>query len=713
MPDLLFEIGTEELPDWYQEQAAASLERLLLRALREAGVSHGPARHYSTARRIAVTVRDVGALSERRTEKRRGPPAAAAFDEAGQPTRAASGFAAANGVRVEDLTVSETERGDYLYAHVETGGEDTVTLLPGILTGLVRDLPAPRKMHWGDVEDAFVRPVAWLLARFGGSTVRFSAAGREGGAATRGHRFLADRELEVNGPDDYAEVLREAWVLADREERLDLIRTLVDDLAREHGLVPDDQPALLEEVAGLVEYPFPVFGTFADGYLELPEQVLTTVLISHQRFFPLRQKDGKLAAAFIGVSGTRVPEPAVVRRGYEQVLEGRLHDARFFWDNDRQRSLAQHAWGLSGIGYQRELGSMADKVTRVGALALELAAEASLGDGQLEALRTAVPLFRADLATGMVFEFPELEGIMAEAYGLAEGLPPVAAQVLREGTLPAGPHSPLPETAAGTVLAVADKLEKTVGFLHAGRRPTGSADPFGLRRDGIGLIRLLNRSGWDVPLTRLVELTVNVFAGSGTEISADAAAGSVRFLEERLSGLLQDEGLRTPVIRAAAASGSAVTETARRAHLLSALLHSEEFSELAQLYKRAANIASDVEGGAEPDPGLFTAEEETALAAALPAAEAASLELPALARSVIVPWDPGSSPAGREELGQEVRAPLRRLLELKQPLDAFLDNVHVLVEDRNVRRNRLYLLGRTRDILLRLGDLAELEGMAT
>ena len=712
MPDLLFEIGTEELPDWYQEPAADALGRLLQTALTSAGVSHGAVTCYSTPRRLAVGIRDVAEVSTKRTEKRRGPPAAAGYDGDGQPTRAARGFASANGVPVEELTVESTGRGDYLYALVETGGEDTAALLPGLLARLVRELPAPRKMHWGEVEDAFVRPVAWLLARFGGDVVHFSAAGRDSGGTTRGHRFLADRELEVSGPAGYVPVLEEARVLADRAVRRQLVVDSVRALADRHGFTPDRQPALEDEVTGLVEYPFPLFGEFADGYLELPEQVLTTVLISHQRFFPLRRPDGTLAPAFIGVSGTEVPDTAVVRKGYEQVLEGRLHDAQFFWDADRQKSLAQHAWGLSGIGYQRELGSMADKVTRVGVLARELAAATGLDDEAAETLRAAVPLHRSDLATGMVFEFPELEGVMAEAYALAEGLPAPVALVLREGILPAGPHSPLPESAAGTVLAVAEKLEKLVGFMSIGRRPTGSADPFGLRRDGIGLVRLLNRSDWRLPAAELVNLAGPVFAGSGTEVGAEAAAEAVQFLGERLSGLLQEEGLPVRVIRAALGAGRPVTETSRRAHLLSALLHSADFGELAELYKRAANIAKEVEPGSEPKEDLLEAAEGKALHAALPDAEQAVTDLLDLTRATLTPWDVGSGPAGREELEAGIGEPLQRLLGLKEPLDDFLDNVHVLVDDRSVRRNRLRLLGRTRDVLQRLGDLSELEGIA-
>src|SRR5690625_2600434 len=368
-------------------------------------------------------------------------------------------------------------------------------------------------MRWGTVSDAFVRPVAWLLARRGSEVIDVSVAGQHSGGSSRGHRFLADRELEFAEPAAYGQVLTEAFVIADLDERRELTRQLVTELAAGAGLKPEPDTELLEEVTGLVEYPFPVLGRFDERYLELPDEVLTTVLIVHQRFFPLRNGDGSLAPAFIGVSNNRVADESVVRRGYEQVLAGRLFDARFFWDSDREKSLAQHAWGLSGIGYQRELGSMADKVSRVSSASSALAELAGLSEADRETLQAAVPLFRADLVTGMVYEFPELEGTMARAYALAEGQSAAVALTLEEGMLPRGPDSALPQSPAGTTLAVADKLEKILGFITIGRKPTGSADPFGLRRDGIGVARLLNASGWQVTPAQLAGATADRKSG--------------------------------------------------------------------------------------------------------------------------------------------------------------------------------------------------------
>ena len=712
MPDLIFEIGTEELPSWYPRQATADLERMLTRALAQAGVSHGTIDTFSTPRRLALLVHDMADSAERRSEKRRGPPVAAAFDADGNHTRAASGFAASNGVPVDSLTVEDSGKGQYLYATVETGGERTAELLPAILTALVHDVPAPRKMRWGAVEQPFVRPVAWLLARLGTETIGFTACGVTSGGTTRGHRFLADTEIEITAAADYVRQLADAHVVADAAGRRQLTRTAVEELAATQDLTSHDDGELLDEVTGLVEYPFPILGSFDAAYLELPDGVLTTVLIVHQRFFPLHGADGRLARHFVGVSNNRVTDESVVRQGYEQVLGGRLYDARFFWDTDRQKSLAQHAWGLSGIGYQRELGSMADKVARVGTAAVAIGEEVGLDGTEMSALRTAVPLFRADLVTGMVNEFPELEGVMARAYAEAEGLPVDVATALEEGVLPKGPDSELPQTAPGTVLAVADKFEKLLGFVSIGRKPTGSADPFGLRRDGIGLARLLNSAGWQVSPADVAARVADAFGGESGSIGEEHIQDAVRFLWERVTSLLQEEGLQVRVIRAAVGNEAPVIDVSRRGHLLAALVSSDVFQELAALYKRAANIASEVAAGAQAHEEHLQVDEEKALFAALPGAAHGVSRLLELAREKLEPWDLGDGPQpGLAGAKAELSAALAEVLELKQPLDGFLDNVHVMVEDRAVRENRLALLATVRDSLRQLGALEELEGL--
>ncbi len=713
--DLLFEIGTEELPAWYVGEGSRALGRMLEERLGAAGLAPAAVTVFGTPRRLAVLARGVPDRSAARAEERRGPSAAVAFDAAGEPTRAAEAFARSAGVSVQDLERRPTDRGEYVFARVQSGGEGAEDLLPGLLADLVSDLPAPRKMRWGEVDTPFVRPVAWLTARLGDAPLPVVAAGHTARATSRGHRFLAPAEVAFAAPDGYGEALREASVIASEPERRDETRRAVRAVAGSAGLEPDVDEALLAEVANLVEWPFPVLGAFDESYLELPEEVLATVMIKHQRFFPVRSPGGALAARFVGVSNNRVPDEDVVRRGYEEVLAGRLYDARFFWRADKERSLSQHAWALSGIAFQRELGSMADKSARVAAGAGATADAVALEDGARSALAAAVPLFRADLATQMVYEFPELEGVMARAYALAEGLPEQVADVLAGGVMPKGPEAPLPPTEAGAVLAVADRLDKLVGFFSIGKRPTGSADPFGLRRDAHAAVRVMAARGWRASVSTLVEAAAGAYQGGPVTVDAGTLEAVSGFIWDRVAALLEERGHGAKVVRAATLGSFTVLGAIRRAALLTRLLARPEFADLMALYKRAANLAEryeprgDVETAKDAvDPSLFTADEERPLYDALTEGAAGAAELLAATAEAVPPHDPARVEASGAELAVDLDAPLARLLSLKAPLDAYLDGVLVMAEDQRVRANRLALLAAVVEPLRRLGALEHL-----
>lgn len=707
MPELLFEIGTEELPSPYVSRAKEALYRLTTEALSEARLSYDKVHTYATPRRIAVRVEGLSGRSEARTETRRGPAVSVAFDASGGPTRAAQGFARANGVAPEDLVTEETEKGAYVFARVRQGGETAQQILPPLLAGLVERFPAPRKMRWADVEVPFVRPIAWVVALLDDELLPVEVAGLRAGRVSRGHRFLGEGEVNVPNPSDYLETLRDAFVIADLSERRTRTWEEARSAAAAEGLTPIENDALLDEVTNLVESPVGVLGEFAPSYLDLPEEVLITIMIHHQRFFPTRDAEGRLAPYFVSVSNNRVPEPRVVRRGYEGVLEGRLYDARFFWDADRRKSLSQHAWGLSGIGFQKDLGTMADKVARVAEGANRLANRLTLGEEELDTLERTIPLFRADLSTQMVFELPELAGVMARAYALAEGLPERVAEALEHAVKPSGPDAPLPTSRVGALLAAADRSDTLLGFFALQKRPTGSADPFGLRRDGIALARILNAQGWPLQVGDIVKAAAQSYNG---KVRPDEAVQEevVGFVWDRVGSLLVEEGVRTELVRAATADNPPVITAARRAHLLSALSREEEFGELLTLYKRAANLAKDASENTPIDPDLFSEPQEGALFESLLPAKRAVGELMSVARRTLLPWDLGRGPA--ERLGN-LDEEIREILALKAPLDAFLDGVLVKVEDEAVRENRLALLRETQGALRALGALEALEGM--
>ncbi len=712
MPLLLFEIGTEELPAWYVRSGGPALRDAVEGLLAEVRLPHGAVRAFATPRRLAVLVEDVAEATERRTEVRRGPAAAAAFDADGRPTKAAIGFAAGAGIAPEALEVEDTDKGRYVVARRSVGGEDAAEVLTARLGEIVAALPAPRKMRWGDVDTAFVRPVAWLVALWDDAVLPVEAAGHTAGRTTRGHRFLHPAPIELPDGGAYEQALEAAGVLADRVLRAKAVRAAIGEAAAAAGMVAAAPEALVEEVVDLVEQPVAVLGAFDDGYLELPDEVLTTVMIHHQRFAPVRTADGALAARFVAVSNHRVPDVAVVRGGYERVLAGRLYDARFFWDADRRKSLSQHAWALSGMAFQKELGTMADKVGRTSATAIAIADVLGVSSSERATLEAALPVFRADLATEMVAELPELEGTMARAYALAEGAPEGVASALEDGVLPRHPADALPATRVGAVLAVADRLDKLVGFFALGKRPSGSADPFALRRDAIAIARVLAAQGWRLPLARLIEAAAAAYADGPVEVTADTATAVEAFVWDRVAGLLHDEGPTTNEVRAATHGSRSVIAAARRAHLLRALAADERpeareaFAGLLALYKRAANLAEKAEPGATlPALDAFGEPAERALAEALPAARRSVEGLLVHVREHLTPWDLGRGPATPLD---DVTGPATELLRLKAPLDAFLDGVMVMVEDDTVRRARLALLAEVTAVLRELGALEHL-----
>ena len=704
MATLLFEIGTEELPSWFVRQADDAIADVVAARLAGAGLRHGTIRRFATPRRLAVVVEALAERSERRIEVRRGPAASAAFDAEGKPTKAAIGFARSLGVDPADLVVEETDKGRYAFARREVGGDPADELLPAALAGVIDDLPAPRKMRWGAGETTFVRPLAWLVALLDDAIVPVRVAELEAGRITRGHRFLHRGTIEIAHAEDYEEALARASVIADRAERRDAVVAAAESAAVAAGLRIERDTALEEEVTDLVESPSAILGAFDPRFLDLPEAVLATVMIHHQRFFPTREPGGAFAPTFVAISNNRVPDDAVVRAGFEQVLRGRLDDARFFWDADRRETLAQHAWALAGIGFHKDLGSMADKVARVAKATRRLADLLGASKEEAATLKQALPLFRADLATQMVYELPELEGTMGRAYARAEGLPEGVADALEDGVLPRGPAGDLAATRVGALLSIADRLDTVVGFFAIGRRPSGSADPFGVRRAALGALRTLTAQGWRVPLSKVLEAVAAAF--TTTSVDEKTVAEVERYLWDRVAGLLAEEGVAPMAVRAAVHGSRSVIGAARRAHLLQSLVAVPGFGDLLTLHKRAANLASKVDGEPRVKPGLFRDAVEAPLHDALPEARRGVERLMAGVRKQLAPWDLGRGPSASLS---DLDAAVSEVVRLKAPLDAFFEGVMVMVDDDEVRANRLALLAEVADALSDLGALAYLE----
>lgn len=703
MPDLLFEIGTEELPSWYVDQGREALTDGVVAALQDAGLPFSQVVSFATPRRLAVRVEGLPEATERQTVKRRGPSAQVAFDEDGTPTKAAVGFCRGLGVDPSTLEVESTERGDYVVVELAVGGERTAEVLPERLASLVRELPAPRKMRWGSGDLAFVRPVSWLLALLDGDVLPVEVNGLQAERVTYGHRFMAPGAIELRDPGVYEDRLREAFVVVEPGERRDRLLAALAEVAAQEGLTPVEDEALLSEVVNLVEWPVAILGRFDARYLALPDEVLSTVMIHHQRYVPLKSPAGDLADRFVGISNTAVDDASSVRAGYEAVLDGRLYDARFFWDADRSQTLAQHAWGLAGIAFQKGLGTVEDKVARVRGVAPLVGRSVGLVDASMTALEAALPLFKADLATGMVDELPELEGVMARAYALEEGLPTAAAAALEDAIRPKVAGGLLPSSEAGTVISACDRLDTLLGFFALGKRPSGSADPFGLRRAASGLARLLTAQAWEVSLRDLVSMVAEGYGDSEVDVSDDVRQEVETFVWDRVASLLADEGVGVTAVRAATAGTPPVVLAARRAHLLTALAASPAFEALQALYKRAANLGSQAPSGVAPDPSRFAEEQEAELLRSLPGAADGVEAVMASLERLMPGWDVGQGVTFDVSQVEGLEA----VLSVKEPLDRFLDDVLVMVDDPKVRENRLALLRAVSDTLSALGAIDE------
>jgi glycyl-tRNA synthetase beta chain len=704
--NLLFEIGTEELPSWYVLSSWRDVAELTKTLLANAQIEHGDIRSYATPRRITVTVENLATTSTQRTELKRGPAVSAAYDAEGNLTKAALGFAKANNVAPEKIIRQDTDKGSYIFAEISLGGEDVENLLPSILKEIVEKIPAPRKMRWSDVPTPFMRPVSWLVALLDKNVIPVEVAGATSGRTTYGHRFLSPKAYDFKDAKNYEKTLEKLFIIADPKVREEKTLEAAQSAASQAGFSIESNTALLEDISHIVEYPVAILGSFDESYLELPEEVLATTMIHHQRFFPTRDKSGKLAAHFVGISNNKVPDEAVVRKGYEQVLGGRLYDAKFFWESDRKKSLSQHAWGLGGIAFQKELGSMGDKISRVSVTAKALAERLGSSETEMNTLEEVLPIFRSDRATQMVGELPELEGIMGRAYALAEGHSAEVAQALEDGMLPKGPSDPIPTSTIGAILAVADKLDTLTGFFAINKRPSGSADPFGLRREANALVRVLNAKGWNISVSEFVDMAAQSFTGNVTA-NEEAQKTLTSFLWDRVQSLLAEEDIRVELVRAATSDNPAIITATQRCHLLQTLSENPEFPALMTLYRRATTLANQAPEKAKADVRLFN-DYETQLFETLPKAKDAVERLLSKTKEQLGTWDLGKGPV--HELST-LEQDISEALSVKAPLDAFLDNVMVMVDDAKLKNNRLALLREVRDVLRTVGRLEELEGL--
>ena len=687
--DLLVEIGTEELPPKALRGLMDAFTANVTREIDEARLGRGDVHGYASPRRLAVIVESLAPGQQDRRLSQKGPPVSVAFDDAGQPLPPATAFAKKCGVDVGDLGRVETDKGVWLVAETVEKGRTTAQLLPALIEKALADLPIPRRMRWGDGDAEFVRPVHWIVLLHDGSVIDGSVMGLPCGNTTMGHRFHSDAPITITQPSAYLETLeKQGRVIADFEVRRALVRDGVDRLAREaNGTIVGDD-ALFDEVAALVEWPVPLLGRFDPAFLELPREVVVSTLTGHQRYFPVADDKDTLLPCFVTVANIESREPDKVRDGNERVIRPRLADAAFFWDTDRRKALSTRREALRDVVYQRGLGSLYDKSARTAAIAAWIADALDL-DGT--AVERAAELCKCDLLTGMVGEFPDLQGTMGRYYAISDGEQDAVATAIGEHYRPRFAGDTLPSSDAGRILAMADKLDTLAGIFTIGKKPSGNRDPFGLRRAALGIIRLSIECALDLDLKALIEKAIEL-QPAGKEEPAALVESLYGFITDRLRRyfLDRDAGLATETFDAVLARQPAsLVDFERRLQAVQAFLELDEAQALASANKRIANILrqAEVTETSEISAKRFEEDAERALHDALVAA--------------------GTAVRPLLEQRDYTRA-LQELAALRDPVDRFFDDVMVMADDAAVRNNRLALLDALRALFLDVADISRL-----
>jgi glycyl-tRNA synthetase beta chain len=689
--DFLVEVGTEELPPKALRNLMDAFAGGIGKGLDEARLDHAGIQAYASPRRLAVIVSALHLKQEDREVHQKGPPAHIAFDDKGEPTKAALAFAKKCGVAVGDLGREKSNAGEWLSHSAMETGKDAASLLPGIITRSLDALPIPRRMRWGNYDAEFVRPVHWLVMLHGAEIVPAQVLGITSGNLSRGHRFHSDGNIAISSPADYVETLRaQGHVIVDFAERRDKIVAAVVAAAKNAGGEPVGDDALFDEVTALTEWPVPLTGSFEAEFLALPDEVIIATLTNHQRYFPVRASDGSLLPAFITLANIESTEPDRVRDGNERVIRPRLADAKFFWDTDQQTVIGDRAEALDKVVYQQGLGTLRDKSMRVAALATLIAER--LGKDVAAATRAAV-LAKCDLVTGMVGEFPELQGTMGGYYAASSGEDESVSQAIGEQYLPRFAGDELPGSDAGQILAIADKLDTLAGIFALGKKPSGNRDPFGLRRAALGAIRILVEKKLDLDVYGAVKAAVVQQPVAGED------QGAVRgdlydFIMERLKSYFLDRHDEyTPDMFEAvrARKPSSLVDFQERLHAVAEFIELDSAVSLSAANKRTANILRqagfDHDGGISLNSDLLTDDAERVLYHAMQSAQ----------KDV--------APLVKDRAYAES---MRRLAELRVPVDAFFDDVMVMTDDEAQRNNRLALLSELRALFLDVADISRL-----
>jgi glycyl-tRNA synthetase beta chain len=703
MDTLLLEIGTEEIPAGYIHPALKALAAMLQKKMTEARIEHGSAEIFGTPRRLAVRIEKVAAKQLPLKTELTGPPVKVGFDETGKPTMAAKKFAEKAGVKIDQLRVKETRKGAYLCALKRERGQATRTLLKEILPKVILATPFPKTMRWADLDIAFARPIHSFLALLGSKVIQFKLGNVSAGRTSYGHYFMQPGKIKIDSADDYLIRLKEALVVVDLAERRKAVEREITKAAKKvSGSILRDEE-LVDIVNNLVEYPVAVAGEFDKEFLELPDEVLITAMREHQKYFAVVNKSHQLLPYFIAVNNTRARDMKLVTKGHERVLRARLADAQFFYQGDLKVSNDERVEKLKRVLFQARLGTMYQKIERVAKIGKFIAKAVDVGLAgakQTNGLKTqvarAAKLCKADLVSQVVGEFPKLQGVMGRVYAAIAGELPTVSVAIEEHYRPTYSGGPLPQTITGCVLSIADKIDSICGCFSAGLIPTGASDPYALRRQGIGVIQIMNDKGFSFSLRKLIKKSLSQFELKGPDELNALTQKVDTFLQNRIIQLLADQGYTKDAIAAVVdVSIDHVPNLWSRLEALESLKAKPDFEPLAVAFKRVVNILKksgkmEMEGQAglgEVQENLFEHASESALFGAYQKVE--------------------NKVSNAMDKGLFEKA-LLDIATLRGPVDAFFDGVMVMAEDQNVRRTRMTLLGHIAVLFGKFADFSKL-----
>ncbi len=685
---LLIEIGTEELPPHHLHKLSSAFAKVLGESLEDAGIPSSKTEHFVSPRRITARFNHIPATQPQRTVQKRGPALANAYDANNQPTPAALGFANSCKVTVEELKVLETSLGSWLVFEQQEGGLSLAAVLPAMIEKAINEIPAKKRMRWGDGTLEFLRPIHWLTVVHGQQPLPLTVFGISASQNSYGHRVHSPGPVLIGDANDYLPILRQAKVIADQEERKQMIFDAISALGEKQGGITVIPPELLDEVSGLVEWPVPLVATFNKAFLEVPQEALISSMQNHQKCFAIKNPSGKLLNTFVLVSNTAAQSSDNIIQGNERVMQARLADAKFFYDQDRKYPLSYRLDGLKNMIFQKKLGTLYDKSQRIAKLAGQLG---KLTNVSAKLCENAGKLCKADLLTEMVFEFPELQGIMGNYYAHHDGEPLEVSTAIQESYLPRFAKDELPETPIGICVALADRLDTLIGIFGIGQLPSGDKDPFGLRRQALAILRILVEKKLPLDLQELCQMARH---GYGGLIDEEVIQQVLHFCFERFRAWYQDQGISPQTIDAVMANRPTIPyDCSQRILAVSHFQTIPQAENLASANKRVRNIL-------QKSGIIFNAQHLPEVSATLftePAEKNLFLAIETLKRQ--------TEPLIQDGKYQEA---LVELASLQQVVDNFFNEVMVMCEDEALRKNRIHLLGHLSALFIQIADISKL-----